>query len=306
MYKSPFKYVAPAQRKTQKRNSTTSNTNNMYAHEKNKPNLANSYTFNPDLYSPMVPFMDPIPLPQAAYSRTWSKSGVFELSGDLLESDCDVVIHCCNCLHTMGAGIARSIRERWPEVYDKDKETPYGERQKLGHYSAALTCDDFTVINLYAQFDYGRPEDGRRLDYNALRCGLQRFVDQLQKQNVQPKIGTYYLGCSNAGGDQNVVRKILDEVFADMPLFLYTDYKYSPSKGNKKYITPMKSPKQTIAISPPPPTSTQNKTPIVVSIKYEDLFGKDVPENDQEVLDKMTSLNIEDKDHEQHNDEDGV
>lgn len=36
--------------------------------------------------------------------------GVHEVHGDLLTSDCDLVIHCCNCFHTMGAGIAKSIK----------------------------------------------------------------------------------------------------------------------------------------------------------------------------------------------------
>lgn len=36
-----------------------------------------------------------------------------------------------------------------------------------------------------------RVEDGRRLNYDALKVGLQRLLAQLRKQDASPKIGTY-------------------------------------------------------------------------------------------------------------------
>ncbi len=44
------------------------------------------------------------------YVMMTCKIGVVELAGDMLESDSDVIIHCCNCFHTMGAGAAKTIK----------------------------------------------------------------------------------------------------------------------------------------------------------------------------------------------------
>ena len=39
------------------------------------------------------------------------------VKGNLLDSDCDYICHQVNCQGVMGSGIAKQIRERWPEVY---------------------------------------------------------------------------------------------------------------------------------------------------------------------------------------------
>ena len=54
--------------------------------------------------------------------------------GDLLqyaqEGVFDVIIHGCNCFCTMGAGIAKAIKARFPEAYQADCQTPKGDRAK--------------------------------------------------------------------------------------------------------------------------------------------------------------------------------
>lgn len=48
------------------------------------------------------------------------------------------------------AVVARRIFKRFPEARQVDKETPYNERRKMGHFSwtCSLTSDQ-VVINLY-------------------------------------------------------------------------------------------------------------------------------------------------------------
>jgi len=50
-----------------------------------------------------------------------------ERVGDLLDlasnGELDVIIHGCNCFNTMGAGIAKLIKSRWPEAYQADLST---------------------------------------------------------------------------------------------------------------------------------------------------------------------------------------
>ena len=66
----------------------------------------------------------------------------------------DVIIHGCNCFHVMGAGIAREIATRYPEMADIDKHlTKYGAKSKLGNYTwkkvTAPNGYTFNIINAY-------------------------------------------------------------------------------------------------------------------------------------------------------------
>jgi len=60
------------------------------------------------------------------------------LKGDLIQialaGRFDVIIHGCNCFCTMGAGIAKLIRDNFPEAYQADLETVVGNKEKLGTY----------------------------------------------------------------------------------------------------------------------------------------------------------------------------
>jgi len=59
--------------------------------------------------------------------------------------------------------------------------------------------------------------------WTALRLALTRLVEALQAQGCPPgvRIATYWLGCSNAGGDKRIVRAILDGVFGPSPYVVH-------------------------------------------------------------------------------------
>ena len=67
---------------------------------------------------------------------------------DLLDAfdanEIQIIIHGCNCFRSFGAGIAKSIKERYPEAYEADLNTGHGDKNKLGHYSYAKLSDDKT------------------------------------------------------------------------------------------------------------------------------------------------------------------
>ena len=86
------------------------------------------------------------------------------VEGDLLklagQGHFDVIVHGCNCFCTMGAGIAKSIRDQFPAAYEADLATPKGDRDKLGTYSVAKVIvgeHSFDVVNAYTQFHWRGP-----------------------------------------------------------------------------------------------------------------------------------------------------
>lgn len=131
--------------------------------------------------------------------------------GDLLQLACDgrfdVIIHGCNCQCHMGAGIARQIRERFPEAYEADLMTEKGSREKLGSISTAVVTRGevtFTIVNGYTQFHRSGP--GVRADYDA----IGDVMKNVKAGFSGARIGYPKIGAGLARGDWEVIAKIID------------------------------------------------------------------------------------------------
>lgn len=138
------------------------------------------------------------------------------MNGNLLESDCHVIIQQCNCFATQGAGIAKQIVRLYPSVLDADRKyhLPIGSRERLGHTSHVWVDGPhgrLLVINLYGQHRYGK---GLMTEYDAFKRGLRSIMARLNKAGYgNLKIGMPFgIGCGNAGGDWSVVFEIIKDV----------------------------------------------------------------------------------------------
>ncbi|MFW6310833.1 MAG: macro domain-containing protein [Nanoarchaeota archaeon] len=131
----------------------------------------------------------------------------------------DAIIHGCNCFHTMGAGIAKEIKERYPQAYNEDKKTPYGSRLKLGNYSFTIIdspTDEnpdhfFYIINGYTQFHYKKSKTNLDENYKAISDLFERISNDF----VSQRIGFPMIGAGLAGGDWNIISKIIEEKLGD-------------------------------------------------------------------------------------------
>lgn len=143
-------------------------------------------------------------------------------TGDIFaQKDITHMGQCCNCFHTQGAGIARIIKERYPEVYEADCKTPYGTRDKMGTFSGAKCKDGFIIYNIYAQFGYGRGM--RQIQYDALSDALEKLKPFLLKAHAVNPVTfgiPYGFGSINAGGRWPIVQSIFETTFSDSPINL--------------------------------------------------------------------------------------
>lgn len=145
--------------------------------------------------------------------------------GDLLEAqDIDVLFHVCNLKHKFGAGIAKDIKQRWPEAWKADLRTPSDDPTKLGTYSVAQIHNPISrlryVVNLYAMTGLGRHK--RQLSYDRLVECFELFIKN--NKNKKCTIGMpWKIGCWNAGGNWNIVHEIIVSVFekSNMDVFIY-------------------------------------------------------------------------------------
>ncbi|RLC03199.1 MAG: phosphatase [Deltaproteobacteria bacterium] len=134
------------------------------------------------------------------------------LKGDLLHyaltGQFDVIIHGCNCFCSMGAGIARLIRDTFPNAYQADLKTEMGDKEKLGAYSQARIEKNgniFTIVNGYTQYDFSG--QGVLVDYRA----VQKLFARIKKHFANQKIGYPKIGAGLAKGDWEVISNIINK-----------------------------------------------------------------------------------------------
>jgi len=127
----------------------------------------------------------------------------------------DVIVHGCNCHNTMGSGIAREIRERYPEAYSID--TAYhkslsldfdyqgSEIEKLGTYSVA-DAEKFKIINAYTQVGF-LPRGNDHFEYESFHLILRKLAAAYPKD----RIGFPRIGQGLAGGNPIRINKMLED-----------------------------------------------------------------------------------------------
>jgi O-acetyl-ADP-ribose deacetylase (regulator of RNase III) len=130
---------------------------------------------------------------------------------DLAEAgEFDIVVQGCNCFNTMGGGIAREIRERYPMCAEIDRLTERGEHMKLGNWTISindLTDRRFIIVNAYTQYNMSTGEDV--FEYTA----FQLILEKLEHAYPSSRIGFPYIGMGLAGGDKDIIIPML-EIFA--------------------------------------------------------------------------------------------
>ena len=136
------------------------------------------------------------------------------VKGDLLElaraGEFDVIVHGCNCFNTMNAGLARQIREQYPQAYAVDRATTDGDLNKLGTYSSVDT-GKFTIVNAYTQYDFNR--HGSRADVFEYTA-FQLILEKLARQSLGRRYGFPMIGQGLACGDPTRIMSQL-EWFSD-------------------------------------------------------------------------------------------
>lgn len=137
---------------------------------------------------------------------------LIDKKGDLLKSDCTVIMHQCNCFSTMGAGIAKSIAKKYPEALRADRDLALNPKARLGHFST-VTVGNITIANLYGQFHYGAFI--KQTNYEMLENALDEFFTFAKTKNYinLDKVGIpNKMGCGLAGGNWKTVHEILERV----------------------------------------------------------------------------------------------
>lgn len=119
-----------------------------------------------------------------------------------------VIAHGCNCRGVMGGGIARQIREKWPNVYETYRLQYEVMGLELGTILPVQTPDGHVIINCMTQKDFGT--DKVQVDYDAVRRCIAAMDAGVSNWGVT-EIGLPMIGAGLAGGDWPTIEKIIEE-----------------------------------------------------------------------------------------------
>ena len=176
------------------------------------------------------------------------------IKGDLIKlaekGEFDVIIHGCNCFHAMGGGIAKQLADKYPEVEEADKQSEFGDPEKLGSYSAAyveVNDNFFLVLNAYTQYKWSSGSDV--FEYDAFDKFLSKASDVLVENDKKSKfastddkggtmrilpikklrIGFPQIGAGLAGGDWSRISKMIEKFSEDVASYAdVTVVEYQP------------------------------------------------------------------------------
>ena len=152
---------------------------------------------------------------------------VHNVIGNLLDSNCDYFCHQVNCQGVMGSGIAKQIRERWPEVYESYRdfyeECVWRNKSMLGKIDITpVHGSDKSVINMFCQDKCGY-DGARYTSYDAFATALNNISYQVYNG---AKIGfPKNIGCGLGGGNWKVISALIEEILGkDYEVYIYEYY----------------------------------------------------------------------------------
>lgn len=133
-----------------------------------------------------------------------------KVKGDLLKSNKNVIAHGCNCQGSMGAGIAKQIKEQYPKAYEKYVKacSEYSADDLLGRVQYVEINNTFYIANLFTQKYYGRLHNG--LDYDVFKKCMDKLIGDCAKNHIF--LGIPKIGCGLAGGDWNRCEDIISDL----------------------------------------------------------------------------------------------
>lgn len=143
---------------------------------------------------------------------------VHTVKGDVFESGADIIAHGCNCKGGFGSGVAGIVAKKFSNVRNSYLTKFQTEGWQLGDVQFVGIGNSKYIANCATQKNY-LPRGPRHADYDAIKACMEKVRDFAKENKLTvacPKIGA-----GLAGGDWNIIKKILKDVFTDYDVTVY-------------------------------------------------------------------------------------
>jgi O-acetyl-ADP-ribose deacetylase (regulator of RNase III) len=132
-----------------------------------------------------------------------------------------IIAHGVNCQRTMGSGVAKAIKDKWPVVYEEYMKYPKG-RENLGKVNFVPVTANIWVANCFTQIYYGRNSNTKYASPIAIRnCMLSvfPFASSNETPVCLPKIGCGLGGLSWKEEVEPIIQEMEDRF--KVPTLIY-------------------------------------------------------------------------------------
>lgn len=150
--------------------------------------------------------------------------------GDILTATEDIICQQVNCQNVMGAGLAKAIYTKWPNVKSKYHiccHAAPSHRSLLGQVQLVQIESNKFVANIFGQFDYGRNPNRCYTDYRALCTAFDTIRQTWPDKSIAIPYG---LGCGLANGNWNRVYGIIETYLYDRTVVIYANHPHNIRK----------------------------------------------------------------------------
>ena len=134
-------------------------------------------------------------------------------TGNLLDTQTDVIAHQVNCRGVMGSGVAKQIRNKWPIVFEKYRQKyEVWNESLIGECQLVQVNDNQHVANLFGQNDYGN--DGKQYtSYDAIYDALTSLAVQMMDNGMESVAFPFKMSSDRGGADWEVILAMIESVF---------------------------------------------------------------------------------------------
>jgi len=138
------------------------------------------------------------------------------VKGDLFTTNIKYIIHGCNAQGVMGSGVAKIIRDRYPEAYQEYRRIYDIEGElDLGDVIWAQSNGKW-IGNAITQEFFGR-ETSRYVSYDAISNAMW----QINKIDGMSEVAMPQIGAGLGGGDWNVIAAIIEAELTNVKPYVY-------------------------------------------------------------------------------------
>jgi O-acetyl-ADP-ribose deacetylase (regulator of RNase III) len=149
------------------------------------------------------------------------------VEGSILNAKETIIGHQVNCIGHMNTGVAKQLREAYPGLFESYENfvIRIGKDHVLGkcHF---VPVNGKIIANLFGQLTYGY-DGAKYTNYIALKNALIFLKEFAMLHNFTIAL-PYGIGCGKGGGDWDLVRFTLHEIFYDLNNL--TIYKWEEAK----------------------------------------------------------------------------
>lgn len=142
--------------------------------------------------------------------------------GDIKEAKERYIVHQVNCQGIMGSGLAKQIKEKWPEVNEAYVRKCLKQKNELlGTVLPVQTNDGKIICNVFGQYNYGSGK--RQTSYLALFNGLCEVLKNAKSDVAIPA----NVGCCRGGANWikvfNFIQTISEDFRYDINIYHYDE-----------------------------------------------------------------------------------